>query len=960
MHSHVENIQMSALSSMFRRTAAVAVAAMVVLVCLTLVPAARADFEITGFDSEATNREGSTATQAGSHPFQFETSIALSTTTTSFLGLFEETIPEESPRNIDVELPAGFIGNPIAAPQCTMGELEKEQLVSSPGGASFKQECPIASQVGLIGISPIEFTSPAVASGGVEWSPLYNLVPPPGAAAAFGFSLQDITVTLLAGVRDGGSHGDYGVTVGSDETPETLPQSANRVIVWGVPASHSHDVLRGDCLKGGAEGIADTPQSRCESENSAVPADVPERPFLRNPTSCAAEGEGLESRAEVVSWGGVVRHAASFSHQAPPNQEVQAGITGCSLVPFTPGMMITPDSEAASSPTGLGVDVTLPQVETPGGIGESDLKRVELTLPEGMNISPSLATGLEACSDAQFALHSDDDPSCPLGSKIGTVSVTTPLLREPLEGSLYVGSQQSGDPTSGQMYRLFMLIRNVQRGVSLKLVGGIKADPVTGQLTTVFDDNPQLPFSELHLQLKSGARAPLTVPSTCGAKAAIGKFTSWSGKTVTVESPFEISGCGSGKFAPRLQAGAVNPVAGSPSPFALRLTRTDSDSPISAISLTLPRGELAKLRTVPYCPDSALSGISEAAGTAAAQLASPSCPAASEVGTLTVGAGPGTDPFYLKTGKVYLAGPYKGAPLSLAVVTPALAGPFDLGTVVVRNALHIDPTTAQVTSISDPLPTILHGIPLDLRDIRVSLDRADFTRNPTSCDRMRVDGTIGSTMGTSADVSSRFQVGECAALGFKPQLSLRLKGKTRRASYPALTASLRAKKGQANIGRVSVTLPHSEFLAQEHIRTVCTRVQFSADACPKASIYGYAEAKTPLLDKPLKGPVYLRANGGERELPDLVAALNGQIDIDLVGYIDSHNGGIRTTFQRVPDAPVSRFTLQMKGGRRGLLVNSTNLCGSTNRATVKMDGQNGKVHDFNSVLADSCGRKGTQ
>jgi hypothetical protein len=384
----------------------------------------------------------------------------------------------------------------------------------------------------------------------------------------------------------------------------------------------------------------------------------------------------------------------------------------------------------------------------------------------------------------------------------------------------------------------------------------------------------------------------------------------------------------------------------------MHLSRDDGTQPLSGLTVTLPKGLTGKLAGIPYCSDAALGSVSGNEGTGAAQLASPTCPAASQLGTVSVGAGAGSNPLYVNTGKAYLAGPYKGAPLSMAIVTPAVAGPFDLGNVVVRTALRVDPESAVITAVSDPIPTILHGIPLDLRDVWVNLDRSGFTLNPTNCEELGFTGSASSPSGASAPLSARFQAVSCAALGFKPRLALSVKGGTKRGAYQRLKAVLNAKPGEANIGKVSVALPHSEFLAQEHIRTICTRVQFAADQCPAGSIYGQATAYTPLLEQPLSGPVYLRSSNNP--LPDLVAALHGQIDIDLVGRIDSVKGGIRNTFESVPDAPVSKFVLEMKGGKKSLLVNSRNLCKSTNKATVNMTGQNGKAHDFRPVLKSSC------
>jgi hypothetical protein len=479
-------------------------------------------------------------------------------------------------------------------------------------------------------------------------------------------------------------------------------------------------------------------------------------------------------------------------------------------------------------------------------------------------------------------------------------------------------------------------------------------------VTTVFRDNPQLPFNHYKLHFFGGAHGVLITPPTCGTHTTRSTLTGWANpdQPVARQDSFQITqgangapcpaGEGARPFAPGFEAVSRNPQAGTLAPFALKISREDGEQELSRIDTTLPPGLVAKLAGIPYCPEAALASVPQTPGSGAGELARTSCPSASQIGILSAGSGAGPDPFYLNTGRVYLAGPYEGAPLSLAVVTPALAGPLDLGNVLVRVALRVDPETAQVHAISDSLPIWVHGLPLDLRRLVLAVDRPGFILNPTSCEAMQVPATITALQGAVANVSDRFQVGGCQNLPFKPKLSVKLKGKTKRTGHPALIAKLRAKPGEANIATTALTLPPSEFLAQSHIRTICTRVQFAADGgggagCPKGSVYGHAVARTPLLDQPLEGPVYLRSNGGERELPDLVAALDGQIHIDLVGYVDSVNGGLRTRFEGVPDAPVSSFVLKMKGGAKSLLENRTNICLKPHRATLAMAGHNGKV-----------------
>ncbi|HEV7615701.1 MAG TPA: hypothetical protein VGO36_05675 [Solirubrobacterales bacterium] len=587
--------------------------------------------------------------------------------------------------------------------------------------------------------------------------------------------------------------------------------------------------------------------------------------------------------------------------------------------------------------------------------------------PHPLDVVTTAAAGLP-----QFT---PDPANCPDASKIGTVRIDTPaVIDHPLFGNVFLASQ--GDNPFGSLLAFYIAVNDPKSGLVLKLPARVDADPRTGQLTAVVSEAPQLPFEDLTLKLVEGAGAPLKTGIACGTQTVTTAMVPWSspeGATMhptdssVIEKGAGGSPCvGSEAQAPKsvsFEAGTLDPTAGSYSPFTLKLARRDGSQQLTGIDTTLPKGLLARLAGVPYCSDAGLAAATAKSGKA--EQASSSCQAASQVGTVSVGAGAGPTPFYAG-GKAYLAGPYKGAPLSLAVVTPAVAGPFDLGTVVVRNALYVNSETAQVHAVSDPLPSILQGIPLDLRSVVVSLERPRFTRNPTNCNPFAVDGSVAMLSGQSASVSSHFQVGDCKLLAFKPQLALSLKGGTKRGDYPALRAVLTAKDGESGITRTAVALPHSEFLAQNHIKTICTRVQFSAGPgngaeCPSGSIYGKATATTPLLDQPLSGPVYLRSS--PNLLPDLVVALHGQIDVALVGRIDSVKGGIRTTFESIPDAPVTKFVLDMQGGRKGLLQNSRSLCSSVNRATVEIDGQNGKPNDLSPQLKAQCrkpGKKGKQ
>jgi hypothetical protein len=827
-----------------------------------------------------------------------------------------ERIAGGAAKDIAVDLPLGLVGNPNSIPQCTVSQLATTR-------------CPQASQVGIAHLSYIVV--------GMQFPPeqvgIFNMVPTRGQIAQLGLVIGSGAFSSFISFKLDPS--DDSVEAVARNIFTGLPLYSIETIIWGIPGAKEHDSQR-TCV--GANN-----RFNCE--------DLPDgfrnmSPFTAAPAVCGQE-LGTEARVDTYQEPGRYETA-----QAPV-----PALSGCDTLRFAPTISVAATNAEAGAPTGLDTELKFPQNFKPFVAQETPpLRDVIVNLPDGMSINPASAGGLGACPDSALNLGSETPVSCPLSSKIGTVTATTPVLDEPLTGSVYVRPQASNDPASGEMFRLALILENEQRGISIRVPGQVKADPNTGRLQASFLDSPQLPVAALDLHLKEGPRAPLVNPPRCGNPTVAATLRSWDGEVVDSVGTFAVDqGCGAKDgFTPDFLAGTSNPIGGAFSPFTLRVARPEGQQNVSTIQATLPEGLLAKLAGVPLCPEAgAVTG---------------NCPAASQVGTTTVGVGPGSNPIYVpQVGKqptaVYLAGPYKGAPYSLVVKVPAQAGPFDLGTVTVRNKINIDPTTTQVSVQSDPLPQILGGIPISYRDIRVDVTKPEFTLNPTNCVPMAVTGTVGSSAGTSAGVSDHFQVADCAALGFAPKLALRLSGAPpRRGANPALKATLTPAAGEANIGRASVVLPATELLEQGHIKTVCTRVQFAADQCPAGSIYGHAKAWTPLLDRPLEGPVYLRSNGGERKLPDLVADLNGQIHVILVGYIDSvkRHGSprIRTRFLSVPDAPVSRFVLEMRRGKKSLLANTTNLCKAKPRAEAALGGQNGKDSETRPrVKVGGCGGK---
>ena len=632
----------------------------------------------------------------------------------------------------------------------------------------------------------------------------------------------------------------------------------------------------------------------------------------------------------------------------------------------TPRLSAQPTTTETDSPSGLEVDLSVPQELSPTTPSPSEIRANTVTLPEGLTINPSVADGKTSCSEAQAhfgPFDSTEEAQCPEYSRIGTTLLESSALPGPLPGSVYIGEPKPGDP-----YRIFVTANGF--ATHIKLAGDVTADPKTGQLTVSFPELPQTPLTEINLHFFGSELGLLATPTRCETYAVNSTFTPWD-ETLPEQSATQLFSLDSAPdgdecpgstrpFKPGFMGASLSNTAGVHTPFSIKLTRSDGEQNLSALTVSTPPGLLATLAGIPYCSDSALKSAAEPSHSGIEEESNPSCPAASKIGISQAAAGAGTNPVYLP-GKVYLAGPYKGAPLSLAVITPAVSGPYDLGNVVVRAALKVDPETAQITAVSDPLPQILGGIPLRLRQVLIELNRPDFTLNPTDCDPFSVNASVSGDEGTEANLSSYFQVSDCTHLPFAPKLTLRTSGATKHTGTPAITATLTTQPGEGNVARASVTLPHSEFLDNAHLKTPCTRVQFAegetpGERCPPGSDIGVARADTPLLSKPLEGPVYLRTSG--RKLPDIVAALNGQIDIALDGHVDSVDERLRTTFETVPDAPVSNFTLSLDGGSKGLVENSTNLCSAPEYAQVQITGQNGKTADQNQALQTSCGSKG--
>jgi hypothetical protein len=862
--------------------------------------------------------------------------------------------PGEAPvgelKTVRVDLPVGLSVNPGATPRCKRSQFESDT-------------CPIGSEVGESLVTAAGPLGPIAPAEGVTQVPVYNVEPEQGEAARFGLKLAGNEVFLEGDVA---WESDYheGFTI---HVPEALPSELGEVL--GLLTGQKGLILKNRLAFDGRSG---------------------DGTFLTTPTTCfgpAYKDDWKEGESPGGSSGSIYStflradsygepdpnfpDGSSFVESLiPPKSEEEGPGTspkGCATIPYKPGLAVDPGTEDVNSPAGADVTVTVPHLKDEDGQDSSHTKQATVTLPQGMGLNPSAANGLQTCTDAQFGKGTRNPVACPAQSVIGRARIESPPLddqtnpqpEEALEGNVYVGQQLSRDPLSGDEYRIFIEAKSDRYGISVRLIGKVRADPQTGQLTTTVSDAPQVPFTSFDLTFDGGARAVLSSPPTCGPNQATTTMTPWSGNPPAHPADsFSMTGApGGGKcakalaerpFGPAFAAGPASTKAGAFSPVTVHIDRGDGQQELKGADVVLPPGMTGKLRGIPYCPESAIAAAATRAG--AEERASSSCPAGSQVGTAAVAAGTGTAPYKIE-GKVFLSGPYHGAPLSLAVVTPATAGPFDLGTVVVRVALFVDPETAQIRAVSDPIPHVFGGALLSIRSVDLKMDRPDFTLNPTSCEPFATTGALLGGGGNPADpaafsafaVSAPFQAGGCESLGFKPKLFTKLIGdrkKMRRNGHPAFRAVLIARAGDANIKRAALTLPHSQFLDQNHIGTICTRVQLAAAACPARSIYGYARAQTPLLDDEVQGPVYLIAS--DHELPDLLADLHGQVNVRLRGVISSAKERLKTVFFPVPDVPVSKFTINMKGGKKGLLVNSRDLCLKPNRSVLNFKAQNGK------------------
>jgi hypothetical protein len=795
------------------------------------------------------------------------------------------------------------------------GEPDNTITIGTGASAETAQIAYVLSATTLILKAPLEHTHAAaeavthIAQTATVPIPLFNLQPTPGHTATFGASLLVANILVQVDMRPDGQ-----LIATINELSTLLPLTAATLTLWGVPADPSHNSLRCNQL-----------------ETSCGPSGAQPAPFTTNPTDC--DGPAPETGLTVESWEG----------QSAASTAILPQTTGCAALVISAGLHVTPDTTRRDTPAGYDVQLEIPQNTEPYGLAVPDLSGVTVTLPAGTSLSPAFANGLQTCTDAQFA-----ERACPHASMLGTVEITTPLLAEHLTGALYIGT-----PTSTEKYRL--LLTADADNVAITLAGRIEPNETTGQITAVFDDTPQLPFSALKLSLFGGPAAALANPATCGTATSTSQITTYAGATAAPSSNFTVDEDGEGgacpaspTFTPSFIAGTTLPLAGSFSPFTLNISRNDGEPDLAGFTAQLPPGLTGLLKTVIACPEP--------------QAGQGACTPASEVGTATISAGAGAQPLDI-SGPVYLTGPYHGAPFGLATVVNATVGPFDLGTAIVRSRILLDPSNLALTIVSDPLPQIFAGIPLRLRTLNITLNRSGFVRNPTNCDRQQITATISGTEGTPATISTPFEVAGCADLPFIPRLTASTQAQaSNRGDGASLDLDIvNPTTSTATIRSAIIELPASLRPRLTTIQHAClvTGGVIQPSACPRESLIGTATVRTPVLASPLSGTIYLVAHGGAT-LPSLVMLLQGNgIEVELAGSLAiSRAGAISAAFRTLPDAPISAFELSLPRGPHSILGAIGSPCGRPLELPYRLTDQSGReINATARITVSGCPRR---
>ncbi len=850
-------------------------------------------------------------TQAGDHPYELTTSIEIAN---GYRQNPNTTTMVQDVKDIVADLPPGFVGSTLATPECT--------LVQMSGGT-----CPDDTVIGHIKTFPPEFHE------AID-SPIYNLTPERGVPAEFGYI--------------DGIHGTHVFYVHVIPTPEGYVLQTINTDIPTIPLDHIVVTFYGDPV---------AKQEELARREGKTVSGLEQIPYFTMPSDCS--GRPLVTTLYMDSWQNPGRllpdGTPDFSDLKWVSSRAESPpVSGCAALQFPAEIKAAPTTHEADAPSGMDFEIKVPQSESVGVPATATMKSAVVTLPSGFTVDPSAGGGLGACSETQIGWEEGapgpmkfnaDPPACPEASKIGSLELSSPLIPHELKGEMFLASQNE-NPFHSTL-AAYVVVNDPITGVLIKIAGKFVTDPATGRVTAEFAENPSLPFGDLKLHFFGGPRAELATPESCGTYAVNSELTPWSfpESGPSPADPFDEfaidEACPNGAFAPAFSAGSLNLQAGAYTPFVASFERSDRDQELAGLTVTLPPGLLANLSGVALCSDAQVQEAREGAQ---------GCPQESQIGTVLAGAGPGPDPLFV-SGKAYLTGPYNGGPYGLAVVVPAIAGPFDFGTVVVRQSIRIDPTTARVTDVSDPFPTIIDGIPLRLRRVDVRLDRPGFMFNPTNCSKAGFAGTVfGSPLGAprslsgsvgyatesgaAAPVAAPFQVTNCATLGFKPHFTASTAGRTSRADGASLTVKLSYPSApfgsQANLARVRVELPRQLPSNLKTLQQACTLATFQRNpaTCPAGSRVGMAIAHTPILGVPLSGPAYFVSHGGAG-FPELVIVLSGGgITVQLHGetFIDEHTNITSSTFPALPDVPVKSFELTLPQGPHSALDANADLC----------------------------------
>ncbi len=888
---------------------------------------------------------GAADTQAGSHPDQLTTTFDVNQILAPALN---HSLQPQAPalvRDLAFHLPPGLVGNPTAAPQCSDVDFA---TISQDGLTDL---CPADTAVG---VAVVTINEPEIFSFTTIAVPVFNLTPARGEPARFGFEVFKVPVVLDTAVK---SSEGYAVSVSVSDASQAAAILGTQVTFWGQPGAQSHDSSRGwACL--------DLPHGA--RKECAPAAEHSPDAFLTLPTSCS--GQALQVSVTGDSW-----PTAGAPQGLPLRSEpsLMPALGGCEALPFTPSIATEPDQHSAGTPSGMTVAVKVPQQSTvlANGLGEAAVKATTVTLPAGVQVNPAAAGGLLTCSSEQVGLDSgvaeeaqianesfsETLPSCPEAAKVATVQIRTPLLDHELQGEAFLASQDT-NPFSSPLV-LYLLVHDPVSGVQVKLAGTVTLDPSTGQLTSTFTNTPQLPFEELKLHFFDGQRASLSTPPSCGTYQADASFTPWSGGPAqNTSASFAVTaGAGGGAcpsdpppFAPAFDAQSTNPQAGAFSSFTLALERPDGQQALAGLTMHLPPGTAAMLSAVTPCPEP--------------QAAANLCPPDSLIGHTTANAGLGDEPIKLP-GQVFLTGPYEGAPFGLSIVTPAVAGPFNLGDVTVRSRIEVDPHTAAVTITSDPIPTIIKGVPVQLKQINVDVDRPDFQFNPTNCAVMQIEATATGGEGADAQLKSPFRVQNCASLPFKPGVSATTQGQTSKADGASLGLTFKSTTGEAHVAKTILTIPATLPARLTTIQKACVASVFEANpaACDEGSVIGTATVHTPVLKNPLTGPIYLVSHGNAA-WPDAELVLQGEgIRIILDGQTAIKKGVTTSSFLAVPDAPFESVDATLPEGPHSALTTNLpledhySLCGQKLAIPTALAGQNGTAINENiKVSVQGC------